>query len=93
MAEWFDWDDRKARSNWAKHGVSFEEATTVFADPLAMTLDDPDHSIVEDRFITFGLSDFGRLLVVSHTDVEDVIRIISARTATPHERRAYERPT
>jgi len=93
VAEWFDWDDRKARSNWAKHGVSFEEATTVFADPLAMTLDDPDHSIVEDRFITFGLSDFGRLLVVSHTDVEDVIRIISARTATPHERRAYERPT
>ena len=93
MAELFDWDDGKARSNWAKHGVSFEEATMVFADPLAMTLDDPDHSIGEDRYITFGLSDFGRLLVVCHTDDEDVIRIISARTATPRERRSYEQET
>jgi uncharacterized DUF497 family protein len=86
----FDWDDAKARSNWAKHRVSFEEATTVFVDPLAMTLDDPDHSVDENRYITFGLSDFGRLLVVSHTDDDGVIRIISARTATPRERRSYE---
>jgi uncharacterized DUF497 family protein len=93
VAELFDWDDGKARTNWAKHGVSFEEATTVFADPLAMTLDDPDHSITEDRFVTFGLSDFGRLLVVCHTDDQDVIRIISARAATPRERRSYERDT
>ena len=91
MAELFDWDDAKARSNWAKHRVSFEEATTVFVDPLAMTLDDPDHSVDENRYITFGLSDFGRLLVVSHTDDDGVIRIISARTATPRERRSYER--
>jgi uncharacterized protein len=90
VAEFFDWDDAKARSNWAKHRVSFEEATTVFVDPLAMTLDDPDHSVGENRYITFGLSDFGRLLVVCHTDDEGVIRIISARTATPRERRSYE---
>jgi uncharacterized protein len=93
VAELFDWDDAKARSNWAKHGVSFEEATTIFADLLAMTLDDPDHSFTEDRFVTFGLSDFGRLLVVCHTDDVDVIRIISARAATPRERRSYERQT
>lgn len=91
MAELFDWDDEEARSNWAKHRVSFEEASTVFVDPLAMTLDDPDHSFEESRYITFGLSDFGRLLVVCHTDDQDVIRIISARTATPRERRSYER--
>jgi len=88
VAELFDWDDEKARSNWAKHRVSFEEASTDFVDPLAMTLDDPDHSFEESRYITFGLSDFGRLLVVCHTDDQDVIRIISARTATPRERRS-----
>jgi uncharacterized protein len=92
VAELFDWDDGKARSNWAKHRVSFEEATTVFSDPLAMTIDDPDHSLVEDRLVTFGLSDFGRLLVVCHTDDGETIRIISARAATRRERRAYERP-
>jgi uncharacterized DUF497 family protein len=90
VAELFDWDDQKARSNWAKHHVSFEESTTVFVDPFAMTLDDPGHSIGEERYITIGLSDFGRLLVVCHTDVEYVIRVISARTATPRERRSYE---
>jgi uncharacterized protein len=92
VAELFDWDNEKARTNWAKHRVSFEEATTVFSDPLAMTIDDPDHSAGEDRFVTFGLSDFGRLLVVCHTDLGDFTRIISARAATPRERRAYERP-
>lgn len=93
MAELFDWDGDKARANWSKHGVSFEESTTVFVDPLAMTIDDPEHSFDEDRFVTFGLSDFGRLLVVCHTDDGVTIRIISARVATPRERRTYEQAT
>ena len=72
------------------HGVSFHEAATVFGDPLAITYDDPDHSEDEDRFLTFGHSALGRLLVVSHTDREDRTRIISARTATRKERKQYE---
>ena len=86
----FEWDSAKARSNLRKHGVSFEEASTVFYDTLAATGSDPDHSLEEDRFVTFGLSSQGRLLVVAHTDRKDAIRIISARTATPPERRIYE---
>src|SRR5262245_15113850 len=68
VADLFEWDDDKARTNWSKHGVSFEEAATVFDDPFSLTREDPDHSFDEDRFITLGLSDFGRLLVVCHTD-------------------------
>ena len=90
MAELFDWDEEKAPSNWMKHGVSFEEATTVFYDPLSLTIDDPDHSIGEDRFVTIGIGDFGRLLVVVYMDRDGIIRIISARAATPRERRSYE---
>jgi uncharacterized protein len=86
----FEWDDQKAARNLAKHGVSFHEAATVFGDPLAMTYYDPDHSQDEDRFLTFGHSDAGHLLVVSHTDREDRVRIISARRATRRERKAYE---
>jgi hypothetical protein len=86
----FEWDSAKARSNLRKHGVSFEEASTVFYDTLAATGADPDHSVGEDRFITFGMSSQDRLLVVAHTDRDDAIRIISARTATPPERRIYE---
>jgi uncharacterized DUF497 family protein len=86
----FEWDDPKAARNLAKHGVSFHEAATVFGDPLAMTYYDPDHSQDEDRFLTFGHSDAGHLLVVSHTDREDRVRIISARRATRRERKAYE---
>ena len=93
MAESFDWDEDKARSNWLKHRVSFEEATTVFLDPLSITIDDPDHSLGENRLITIGFGDFGRLLVVVHTDEDGIIRIISARAATPRERRSYERRT
>ena len=86
----FEWDPDKAARNLAKHGVSFQEAATVFGDPLAMTYGDPDHSEDEDRFLTFGHSSAGRLLVVSHTDRDDRTRIISARTATRKERKQYE---
>ena len=84
------WDPRKAAANLKKHKVSFEEASTVFADGLALTGADPDHSLGEARWITFGESVRGRLLVVSHTDEGDIIRIISARVATRHEKRFYE---
>jgi uncharacterized DUF497 family protein len=86
----FEWDAAKARSNLRKHGVSFEEASTVFYDTLAATGADPDHSAHEDRFVTFGLSSQGRLLVVAHADRNDSIRIITARPATSPERRIYE---
>lgn len=86
----FEWDDEKALSNLAKHGVSFEEAATVFGDFLSLTFDDPDHSFDEKRFITIGSSEKGRLLFVSHTDREDAIRIISARELTRGERKMYE---
>jgi len=86
----FEWDDDKAESNLSKHGVSFPEAQTVFADPLALTGYDPDHSGGEDRYITMGTSLEGRLLVISHTDRDDRVRIISAREASRPERRDYE---
>jgi len=86
----FEWDPEKAAGNWRKHDVSFEEAATVFGDPLAMTYLDPDHSEEEDRFLTFGHSRQGRLLVVSHTDRGDRTRIISARQLTRRERKQYE---
>ena len=86
----FEWNADKAASNIAKHGVSFEEAATVFGDPLSLTVYDPDHSQDEDRYITMGTSVDNRLILVSHTDREDLVRIISARLATRRERRAYE---
>jgi uncharacterized DUF497 family protein len=86
----FEWDADKAVRNLGKHGVSFQEAATVFGDPLAVTYFDPDHSKDEDRFLTFGHSSIGRLLVVSHTDRGDRTRIISARRATRKERKSYE---
>ena len=86
----FDWNPRKTKRNLTKHKVSFEEATTVFLDPLSATGDDPDHSDEENRFITVGLSSSGRLLTVSHTDREDSIRIITARRSTKEEREVYE---
>jgi uncharacterized DUF497 family protein len=86
----FEWDPDKAARNLAKHGVSFHEAATVFGDPLAVTYFDPDHSEEEDRFLTFGHSSEGHLLVVAHTDREDRTRVISARRATRKERKAYE---
>ena len=86
----FDWDEEKSLDNLVKHGVSFEEAATIFSDPLSDTFDDPDHSIEERRFITIGMSEIGRMLFVAHTDEVDVIRIISARELTRGERRFYE---
>lgn len=86
----FEWDPDKAAANLAKHGVAFAEAATVFGDPLALTFFDPDHSVEEDRFLTFGQDFIGRLLVVSHVDREDCTRIISARVATRRERTIYE---
>ena len=85
-----EWDAQKARENLRKHGVSFEEASSVFFDPLSVTGDDPDHSIDERRLVTFGLSSAGRILLVAHTESEDAIRIISARRATHAERKLYE---
>jgi uncharacterized DUF497 family protein len=86
----FEWDDDKASSNEVKHGVSFSEAMSVFGDPLALTGYDPDHSVDEDRFVTMGLSSSDRILVISHTDRDERIRIISAREASRKEIKDYE---
>lgn len=86
----FEWDPSKAAENLKKHGVSFDEAATVFGDRLALTFDDPDHSGSEPRLITFGLSLQQRLLMVAHTPREPRIRIISARLMTRRERKIYE---
>ena len=83
-------DSRKAEVNFRKHGVSFEEASTVFGDPLAASRDDPDHSVDENRYLTMGYSNRQRLLVVSHCDEGEEVRIISAREPTSKERRQYE---
>jgi hypothetical protein len=86
----FEWDPEKARSNLRKHKVSFEEAATALRDPMAATGCDPDHSVGEERFVTFGVSERGRLLVVAHTEENDILRIISARVASKGERKIYE---
>ncbi len=86
----FEWDPDKADANLQKHRVSFQEAATAFADPLSITIDDPDHSEFELRFLLLGLTHAGRLVVVSHTDRDETVRIISARIATRHERRTYQ---
>jgi uncharacterized DUF497 family protein len=86
----FEWDSRKAERNIKKHGVFFEEATTVFGDPLSMNMSDPDHSESERRFIVIGQSDRYRVLVVCYSEIEDRTRIISARQATRSERKSYE---
>jgi hypothetical protein len=85
-----EWDPKKAKSNFEKHGVSFEEAATALSDQMAATGADPDHSLTEDRYVTFGVSEKGRLVVVSHTDKDQTIRIISARKASKGERELYE---
>lgn len=86
----FEWDREKARRNLKKHLVSFDEAVTVFYDPLSATFDDPDHSDNEQRLITIGISSKSRLLVVAHSERGETIRIISARLATAHERKQHE---
>jgi hypothetical protein len=86
----FEWNPNKAKKNIEKHGVSFDEAATVFFDPLSMTYDDPDHSYDKNRYIIIGLSDLGRLLFVSHAETDNIIKIISARQLTRKERKQYE---
>jgi hypothetical protein len=86
----FEWDPRKAAANLKKHGVTFQEAATVFGDPLAITFQDPDHSEEEERQMTFGLSQQKRLIVVSHTQRKDQMRIITARLMDRKERVIYE---
>jgi uncharacterized DUF497 family protein len=86
----FEWDEEKSRSNLRKHGVSFEEASTVFGDLLSVTIDDPQHSTREQRWVTLGHSAKHRLLTVVHTDRGGRIRIISARMAMRSERETYE---
>jgi uncharacterized DUF497 family protein len=86
----FEWDETKAKANFRKHRVSFEEASTVFGDPLSLTIDDSIHSEEESRFVTVGKAITARLFVVIHSDRGEYIRIISARKATRHERKQYE---
>ena len=90
MALEFEWDPVKAKLNLKEHGVSFDEATTIFRDTLSITIADPDHSDYEDRFIDIGMSHRRQLLVVAYTERKDNIRIISARRATRAERKNYE---
>lgn len=86
----FKWNERKAEGNLAKHGVSFDEAATVFNDPLFVDFYDPDHSTDEHRYIIIGESQRNRLLIVSYSERNEAIRLISAREVTPAEREAYE---
>ncbi len=86
----FEWDPEKAKLNWKQHGVSFDEATTVFFDPLSATFEDPDHSKDEHRFLTVGVSCKNRLLIIAHTERNDAVRIINARPATAYERKKHE---
>jgi len=87
----FEWDREKAAANLKKHGVSFDEAVTVFFDPLSATFDDPDHSEDETRLITVGYSAQNRLLVVCHTERRGVLLVFSARRATRGERKRHEK--
>lgn len=86
----FAWDEKKAASNLVKHGISFEDAATVFGHPLSDTFPDPDHSLEEYRFIITGSAESGKILVVAHTDDGQLVRIISAREAPHGERKSYE---
>jgi uncharacterized protein len=85
-----DWDTKKAASNLRKHRISFQEASTAFGDPMALTFDDPNHSIGERRFLTFGIARTGKFVLISHTEEAGVTRIISARTMNKRERKIYE---
>ncbi|MBN2701117.1 MAG: BrnT family toxin [Methylothermaceae bacterium] len=84
----FEWDESKRKTNFRKHGIDFADAVAVFYDPMAISIEDTDHS--EERFLTLGMDAFNRILVVTYTYREDVIRIISARKAEPLERKQYE---
>jgi uncharacterized protein len=86
----FEWDIKKAVKNLKKHGISFQEAASVFGDPLAITFDDPDHSSEEQRSLTFGTTRNGKMIILSHTERNGLMRIISARLMQKHEREIYE---
>jgi uncharacterized DUF497 family protein len=86
----FEWDEEKASANLGKHGISFDEAATIFLDPFSVTISDPDHSMDELRYVDIGSSEKGRVLVVVYTGRGVRIRIISCRRATPSERSLYE---
>ena len=86
----FEWDEAKASTNQKKHGISFTEASEVFSDEFSSCVPDPDHSYEEERYLLFGISSKNSYLVVSFTEREDAIRIISARRMTNQERKAYE---
>ena len=86
----FEWDDEKAESNLEKHGVGFEDGATIFNDPLIATIQDPDHSANEERYVSIGISVLGDLLVVVHTERGERIRLVSCRKANNAERKAYE---
>lgn len=90
MALTLEWDENKSKRNVRKHGVTFGEAKTVFNDPFAITIEDPDHSANEDRYLDIGLSLKGEVLVVWYTERNDSIRLIGCRKATRFERKAYE---
>ena len=90
MGYTFEWDPKKAESNARKHGVTFDEASTVFGDPLGLLMPDPDHSLDEQRHLVLGRSNQQRLLVVAFAERAPLTRLISARPATPRERRRYE---
>ena len=86
----FEWDPEKAKLNVKKHGITFPEAATVFADTFSTTFPDPDHSVGEKRHITVGMSELEKVLIISHTDRGNMVRLISARKTTRHERKYYE---
>ncbi len=90
MKPQFKWNPEKAGSNLQKHQVDFEEASTIFDDPQFITFLDEEHSVIEERYITIGLSNKNRLLIVAHTERNDIIRIISARKATKNEEKFYQ---
>ena len=92
MAYEFEWDPNKASTNLVKHGVTFKEATTVFADPRSLNMSDPMHSLKEERFVVLGMSSQRRVLIVCYTERPPRTRIISARQANRSERRQYESP-
>ena len=93
MQTFFEWDRQKAETNLRKHGISFEEAQTIFTDPLSITLFDPDHTEDEERSIDIGMSDNQRVLVVGYTERSQHIRLINARKASTGERKQYEEET
>jgi uncharacterized DUF497 family protein len=91
MALKFEWDENKSKLNLKKHGIDFEEGKTVFNDPFAITINDPDHSSLEERYLEIGISSKGRILVVWYTERNDNIRIIGCRRAIRFERESYEK--